>query len=185
MSQVASLTDVQNRLLWHTLGVTPQMPTPYQNRFIAGPGHSDNAELANLVALGLMEQVKAPAFLRSDDVVFMVTERGKSVALANLPAAPLPEKRSRYQAYLDEEYGDDFASYLGITKPTVEYGHYGEHAGLCRMVRRRYRAYGAIETVEGEWCGTKKAAKASYKLALEDFHARKRAEKKRHLAQCA
>lgn len=70
--------------------------------------------------------------------------------------------KCNYQEYLDADYGHDFAEWLGINVPQVEYNGRGE----CRMSRLgNYRD----SSIYGEWCKTKKAAKASYKDALKKY----------------
>lgn len=66
--------------------------------------------------------------------------------------------RRNYQDYLDADYGHSFHEWLGIDPPTVQYD-YGKY--------RMYRIGNACRpSIYGEWSDTKKAAKASYKLAL-------------------
>lgn len=68
--------------------------------------------------------------------------------------------KRKYQEYLDADYGGSFSEWLGIETPYVEY----DHKGQCRMCR--IGNYWKI-SISGDWCRTKKAAKESYKKALQ------------------
>jgi hypothetical protein len=77
------------------------------------------------------------------------------------PKVPARKARSRgnYREYLHADYGHEFHVWLGIDKPRVDY----DRDGNCRM----YRIGGTWRpSIYGEWCETKKEAKASYKAAL-------------------
>jgi hypothetical protein len=65
--------------------------------------------------------------------------------------------QEKYDSFLRADTGFSFAEYLRISVPQIEY-----RRRLCRYVRRSYNQ----ETIEGDWCTTKKAAKASYKSKL-------------------
>lgn len=78
-----------------------------------------------------------------------------------LNARQYASKRN-YNEYLDADSGQNFAEWLGIYVPEFEY-HTMAGKSLCRMFRRG--PYGARD-VQGNWCSTQKAAKASYKQAL-------------------
>ena len=67
--------------------------------------------------------------------------------------------KSNYQDFQYAECGYDFHEWLGINKPRVDY----DRNGNCRMYR--FGNYRDV-SIYGEWCKTKKAAKASYKAAL-------------------
>lgn len=69
--------------------------------------------------------------------------------------------KRNYQEFQDADCGYDFHEWLGINKPRVDYDHYGN----CRMYRiGNYRDV----SIYGEWCKTKKYAKASYKAKLRE-----------------
>ncbi|UFT95023.1 hypothetical protein [Pectobacterium carotovorum] len=75
--------------------------------------------------------------------------------------------KRNWQEYLDADYGHrDFAEWLGINTPRVDYD---SSRGEWRMYR-----YGNYQesSIYGEWCKTKKAAKASYKEALKKYRAK-------------
>lgn len=152
------VTEKQLQLLWHTLGLRPDQIEPYRNFFDADPNHHDMPDLQVLECLGFMARSKTPAFVREGAIFFFVTEAGKRLAVDNLPK---PKKRSQYQEFLDADYGHSFAEFLGIDVPICEYD-----MGQYRFVRTR-RTYWHLEVIYGEWCKTKKEAKASYKSALK------------------
>lgn len=150
-------------LLQHALGINENRREPYRNYFLASSGHSDNADLESLVAAGLMTSRAAPSFCAEDDVVYHVTDDGRELAIAALPA---PKKRTRYDDYLRSEVCESFAEWLGIDVPKVEYFSWYPNSGKIRMTSSR---------ATGAWCSTKKEAKASYKLALSASKARREA----------
>ena len=141
-------------------------------------------DLKALVALGLMGSRKPPAFCDQSEILYFATEVGESVAIAEMPPAPQPPKRTKFDAYLDEcECYDGFAHFLGINMP--QYQQRGDwNSREYRMVRyprrsvyRQYRChygftqwslYDTLE-VAGEWAPTLKEAKATYKAALKQF----------------
>ncbi|UVO09337.1 hypothetical protein LW347_05010 [Pectobacterium polonicum] len=71
--------------------------------------------------------------------------------------------KCNYREYQDADYGHDFAEWLGINVPRVDYD---SSRGEWRMYR--YGDY-RDSSIYGEWCKTKKAAKASYKDALKKY----------------
>jgi len=148
-------TKHQIELMQHSLGINENRREPYRNYFLASGGHSDNADLESLVAAGLMTSRAAPSFCAENDVVYHVTDAGREMAIAALPA---PKKRSRYGEYLDSDTCQSFAEWLGISVPEIEYGHWYPCSGKFRMTSKR---------ASGEWCDTQKEAKASYKEALK------------------
>ena len=180
-------TDAQVGLLWHTLGLRPDCRDSrhvYRNRFLAGPGHGDMPDLEALVAVGLMGSRKPPGFCDQSEILYFATEMGETFAIAEMPPAPPPPKRTKFDAYLDEcECYDGFAHFLGINMP--QYQQRGDwNSREYRMVRyprrsayRQYRRhydfaqwslYESLEVV-GEWAPTLKEAKATYKAALKQF----------------
>lgn len=64
-----------------------------------------------------------------------------------------------YRDFNRADYGHEFHEWLGITKPEFESDYSGNYR-MSRWVWSRGR------DVKGEWCATKKEAKASYKEAL-------------------
>jgi hypothetical protein len=147
-------TQYQIGLLQHALGINENRREPYRNYFLASGGHSDNADLESLVNAGLMTSRAAPSFCAEDDVVYHVTDAGRELAIAALPA---PKKRTRYDEYLRSEVCESFAEWLGIDVPKVEYSSWCPNSWKIRMISSR---------ATGAWCSTKKEAKASYKQAL-------------------
>lgn len=147
-------TEHQLHLLHHTLGVRPDQRKPYRNHYVAGPGHHSQSDLEQLEAAGLMEHATPPRFLADGDVVFRVTEAGRSYALEHLPPEP---KRSKYEQYLHSESSLSFAEWLGIDVPEREYGWWGDAKGKVRLKSR---------LAVGGWAKTIKEAKASYKAVL-------------------
>ncbi len=176
-------TKAQVSLLWHTLGLRPECHDSrhvYRNRFLAGPGHDDVPDLEALVQMGLMGSRKPPGFCDQSDILYYATQEGERFAVAAMPPAPPPPKRTKFDAYLDEcECYDGFAHFLGINMPKFqERGGYSK----CeyRMVRYPWNSpyrdfsssywspYEPLE-VAGEWAPTRKDAKASYKAALKEY----------------
>ncbi|MBF7978608.1 MULTISPECIES: hypothetical protein [Rahnella] len=154
-------TQHQIGLLQHALGINENRREPYRNYFLASGVHSDNADLESLVTAGLMTSRAAPSFCAEDDVVYHVTDAGREMAVAALPA---PKKRTRYDEYLRSEVCESFGEWLGINLPQYEYRK--EFGKRQYRMTRRSRFYGC-DGVNGQWCATKKEAKASYKDALK------------------
>lgn len=150
----------QLAILHHTLGVTPERREPYRNHYLSGPKHYAMPDLDALVAAGCMARRSPPKFCRPDDVVFYVTEAGRTYALENLPPPP---KLTRYNEYLSASCFDSFAEFLGINKPSVR-SRFINGRWEYQMARAATRTENAVT---GEWKPTKKEAKASYKEALE------------------
>lgn len=76
---------------------------------------------------------------------------------------------STYGDYLHADSGLTFGEWLvGERLPEFEHRETGFLSGKYeyRMFRRVTRWFGAERDVQGEWCPTMKAAKASYKSAL-------------------
>ncbi|UNB61878.1 hypothetical protein [Pseudomonas syringae group genomosp. 7] len=173
-------TEAQVSLLWHTLGLRPDCRDSrnvYRNRFLAGPGNDDTADLESLVNMGLMGSRKPPAFCDQSEILYFATEEGERFAIAEMPPAPPAPRRTNFDAYQDEsECYDSFAHFLGIRMPRYQQrGELGKRE--YRMVRYR-RNVGRFHSPEylllcepvdvaGEWCSHKKEAKASYKAALK------------------
>lgn len=185
-------TDAQVGLLWHTLGLRPDCRDSRhvcRNRFLAGPGHGDMPDLEALVALGLMGSRKPPAFCDQSEILYFATEVGERFAIAEMPPASPPPKRTKFDTYLDEcECYDGFAHFLGINQPMFQQrGDWRNREyrmvrypreSAYRQHRRHYSfsqwsPYEMLE-VAGEWASTQKAAKTSYKVALKNYRKRTR-----------
>lgn len=154
-------TAEQVVLLQHSLGIGPHQRQPCRNHFIAGAGHADLPNLADLERIGYVVRKRAPSFLARGDVLFTVTDAGRRVATN---ALPIPST-SRYDQYLEADCSASFAQFLlGHAVPRFEVRH--GYPTWYRMLREQ-RFDGVLRIdVRGEWCRTKKQAKASYKQAL-------------------
>lgn len=72
------ISDKQKRLIHHTLG--GEDPTHwYRNHYVASVDHSDYTDLCELEEKDLMKRARTPSFCSKCDIVFMVTEKGKTV----------------------------------------------------------------------------------------------------------
>lgn len=144
----------QLSLLNHALGLRPDRREPFRNHFVAGDGHHDQADLLALVDAGMMTRRDNPKWMGGGDL-FHVSDAGTEYAIAHLP---MPPKRTRYQEYLDSECGMSFGEWLmGWDLPKYERDYSFPRGDRVRMKSQR---------ATGEYCETKKAAKASYKAAL-------------------
>lgn len=110
-----------------------------------------------------MKRSDPPKFCEPGDVLFRCTVNGEICALDNLPPEP---ERTRYDDYCRSECGNTFAEYLGINKPEYELRKEYDRPGWFRWEYRMVRREGYVIDLHGEWAGTKKDAKASYKAAL-------------------
>lgn len=63
-------------LMEHSLG-GPDPSKWFRNYFVAGDGHTDLPALREMESRGLMKEVPTPSFCSEDDILFMVTEKGK------------------------------------------------------------------------------------------------------------
>lgn len=184
-------TEKQLGLLWHTLGLRPEYRdsrTVYRNRFLAGPGHEDVPDLEALVGLGLMGSRKPPAFCDQSEKLYYATAVGEQLAVQKMPALP---KLSNFEAYLNvSDCYEGFAQFLDINVPQYQqrgewrnreyrmvrytrespYRHYDRHYSLTS-----WSTYEKLEVV-GDWAPTMKAAKASYKEALQKHRAELRSQ---------
>lgn len=163
-----NITPQMLHLLHHTLGLRPDRRESFRNHFLAGPGHHDQPDLEALESAGLMRRVKTPAFCDRDDVTFVCTPAGKDYAIDNLPAPPPEPKRNNYRDFIEADAGYSFSEWLGINKPVYEVrGRWGNFEyRMYRLDRSLYQIHG---TVSGDWKPTKKAAKESYKVALNKY----------------
>jgi len=173
-------TPYQIELLQHTLGLSEQTREPYRNHFVAGNGHGDMRHLEVLEQAGLMERRRAPKFLADGDIVFAATDVGRELAIASLPE---PKKLTRYDDFTAYDDDRSFGEYLcGNQLPKFEQREAPREIRTRRYPYqyRMYRiekgqAWRLSRDVEGDWCATKKEAKASYKAALKALSARKAA----------
>lgn len=149
-------------LMQHALGINERNRTPYRNYFLADDGHTDNSKWQALVADGCATSRPAPDFA-GGGTLYHVTDKGEELAIAALPE---PKKRTRYDEYLHSEVCESFGEWLGIELPVYEDREIGRYKWEYRMVRRSRAYWDSYCDVRGEWCPTKKAAKASYKEAL-------------------
>jgi hypothetical protein len=165
-----TITDSMLHVLHHTLGLRPDHRESYRNYYLAGPGHHSQADLEALESAGLMKRVPTPAFCADGDITFVCSEAGRAYAIEHLPPAP---KRTKFEEYLCiGDCFDSFAQFLGINKPIYETRGYGSTREY-RMFRRDLSVSWSIyPEVAGDWKPTKKAAKESYKSALETLKKR-------------
>ena len=86
--------------LLHMLGLDAKRRDPWRNLYVTGP---DDAKMLALADAGLVYRAVTPGFCARGDVVYMATERGKSVAIAeNARVNPPPSRsRARYLRWLD------------------------------------------------------------------------------------
>ena len=149
-------------LMQHALGISERNRESYRNYFLASKDSPDDLAWQELVVNGLATSGKAPEW-SCGDVVYQVTEAGKTIAMSALPE---PKKRTRYDEYLRSEVCESFGEWLGIELPIYEEREVGRYKYEYRMVRRSRAYWDTYCDVRGEWKPTKKAAKASYKEAL-------------------
>ena len=164
------VTPYQIDLLHHCLGLSQSHRHACRNHFVAGTGHHDMPHLEKLEQAGLINRMPAPGFCDAADIVFSVTESGKKVAMDNLKPPKPPRKKSRYSEYLSADCGESFSEFIcGVKAPKWESrGSYFGYTFEWRMYRNtRDHNYALCIDIQGQWCKTKKEAKASYKLALQ------------------
>lgn len=167
------ISDGANHVLNHMLGLTGSSRVSYRNHFVAGEGHHDMPQLEELEHAGFVKRGVTPRFCDQGDIVFYATHAGQCHAAENLPPEPLKSARTRYDDFIDSEFGGSFSEYLSIRKPRIEVR--GSWKGFeYRMFRMARHSYGNRD-VEGEWASTKKEAKVSYKNALRIFRERSNA----------
>lgn len=151
-------------LMQHALGLSPRHRQSYRNYFLASADSPDDLAWQVLVKHGLARASKAPEW-SCGDTVYQVTETGKSIAISALPE---PKKPTRYDDYRHSEVCESFGEWLGIQLPEFECRTLDAYHGKYeyRMFRRSRCYWDTYRDVVGEWCKTKKEAKASYKAAL-------------------
>jgi hypothetical protein len=134
--------------------------------------------LEMLERAGLMERRRKPKFLADGDIVFAATDVGRELAIASLPEPP---KRTRYGDHVDRDGGGAFGGFLcGNQLPKFEQreapGDMRTRRHPCQYCMYRIakgQAWRLGRDAEGDWCTTKKEAKASYKIALKALSAHK------------
>ena len=116
---------------------------------------------------GMLCSVIGDVFHNSNGYCCFISAISGYVLLSHLSLYYYPEvyvKKTRqqkaYESYLNTDYGYNFASYLGIQKPFIEY-KFG--SSFMRFVSTKYYR------LAGDFCSTKKAAKESYKERLRDY----------------
>jgi len=124
------MSDATLHVLLHTLGLDANHRDAYRNHFVAGPGHHDEAHIAELVAGGLLELAPTPGFLAAGDVVYRATKRGRSVAVAanNRINPPPGRSAARYAAWL----------HLSDVCPDLTFGIFLRRRLYDDAVRRRF-----------------------------------------------
>lgn len=160
------VTQQQAELMQHALGIHENNRTSNRNYFLASGRDEECWDL--MVGAGFATSQPAPSWV-GGGTVFTVTEAGKAVALAMLPPPPKVKRNNNYLRYLDGDYCDSFGEFLiGNRLPEIETRTEGVKTEY-RMYRETRCDYylSLTRDVEGEWCATRKAAKASYKLALK------------------
>jgi predicted secreted acid phosphatase len=107
------------QIIQHSLGLDQcGRGEMYRNRFVSGPGHSDQPEIDQLVAEGLMEDCSSrvhPSLLGEGARLFCVTDAGIEWVKANSPKVPRRTKaQERYRRFL--EWGDCFDSFVDFCR---------------------------------------------------------------------
>ena len=107
---VMTLNSKQLGILQHALGVDQHGQGPmYRNHFCAGEG--DEAICRELVALGAMQQHRTTDLLPYFNC--SVTEAGRQAVRDQSPPPPkLTRSQKRYRAFLDEDCGESFGTWL-------------------------------------------------------------------------
>lgn len=127
----------------------------YRNRYVCGP----RPEILELVTAGLMVD-HGPQSIAGGMHCYSVTPAGVLAMDEQSPSPPrVSAAKRRWRAFsgVSERY-EDFAGYLGFDSPK----YYLKVYSFSKPEEYQMRSSRA----SGEWCATKKAAKASYKAAL-------------------
>jgi len=114
------ISDGANHVLNHMLGLTGSSRVSYRNHFVAGEGHHDMPQLEELEHVGFVKRGITPKFCGQGDIVFYATQAGQIHAIENLPPEPLKSARTRYDDYIESDFGGSFHEYLSIRKPQIE-----------------------------------------------------------------
>jgi len=75
------MTDRQRELARHALGLPNKMRMSYRNRFVAGVGHDDYADWAQMVTDGDAEMRDGSTLPYAGDSLFWLTDSGARKAL--------------------------------------------------------------------------------------------------------
>lgn len=168
------MKNEQIELMQHALGINERQREPYRNYFLASGGNAANPDWQELVTAGYATSSPAPAWT-CGDITYHVTDAGKAIAIAALPA---PKKATRYDEYLRSEVCESFSEWLGIQLPEYECRAVGRSGKYEYRMFRHSRCYwDPYRDVVGEWRASKKEAKASYRQELKAFKARHRTER--------
>ena len=146
-------------ILQHSLGVDKYgHGNQYRNHFATGPGNDDFDNCCSLVEMGLMQDFGTRSFT-GDMHCFVVTPAGIDYVALNSPKRPpepkLTASQKRYRDYIESEYPDSYAEYIGITTRCES-----DYRGNYRYINDRKRVYGPYRK-------TMKEAKAAYKELLK------------------
>lgn len=161
------ISDGANHVLNHMLGLTGSSRVSYRNHFVAGEGHHDMPQLEELEHVGFVKRGITPKFCGQGDIVFYATQAGQIHAIENLPPEPLKSARTRYDDYIESDFGGSFHEYLSIRKPQIEIRR--NRSDIEYRMFRNSRSSLYDRDVQGEWAKTKKDSKVSYKKALRLF----------------
>jgi len=95
------LTPEQIHILQHSLGLSKRHDKPYRNYYAVYTGSRDVIQdLESLVEKGLMANGgKSP--VNADMIYFYVTEKGRQVAIENLPGDKRSPGQKRYERFLN------------------------------------------------------------------------------------
>lgn len=145
----------------------------YRNHYCAGKIGSVKDE--DWIALDEMSHLLlVTPYEKFGNQVFAVTAQGRSefekIFTERVIDTFVPPEKSKqvYADFNEADTGLDFYEWLGIQLP--EYQYFGRSAMTGGRVGYRVRMISTkYQSVKGEYCGTKKAAKASYKIALKRY----------------
>lgn len=100
-------------ILFHTLGLNYK-PDPFRNHFLASVSHSDYNTLELLREKGLMRYGHKPSFCPSEDILYIVTSKGKEIAITEKQklTPKLTRSQKRYRSYLLSETTESFIDWL-------------------------------------------------------------------------
>lgn len=108
-----NISKEEKDVLFHTLGYNYK-DTPFRNYFLTSATSSDYKHLASLEDKGLVGRAQTPSFLDKKDILFYVTDTGKSLAKElYIESQPkLTRSQKRYQLYLQSEADEPFGVWL-------------------------------------------------------------------------
>lgn len=94
------LSPEQMHILQHSLGLSKRHDKPYRNYYTVYAESRDIQDLERLATKGLMANGgKSP--VNADMIYFYVTEKGRQVAIENLPEDKRSPGQKRYERFLD------------------------------------------------------------------------------------